>query len=58
MTCPTGKRAYSSRADARAMRRRYPGAPRRAYLCEQCRSWHLGRLTRAAKNGQHQGSTP
>jgi predicted RNA-binding Zn-ribbon protein involved in translation (DUF1610 family) len=49
--CPTGKRAYDTRGQARAMRRHYPGTPRRAYKCPACGHWHLGRLSRAAKHG-------
>lgn len=51
MTCPTGKRMFETRADARRVRKRYPGASRRAYQCTLCGGWHLGRLTRAAKHG-------
>jgi hypothetical protein len=54
MRCPTGKRTFDSRADARAVRKRHPGAPRRAYPCDLCGGWHLGRLTRAAKHGGEQ----
>ncbi len=50
--CPTGKRGYATRRDARAMRRHHPGAPRRAYKCRACGHWHLGRLTQDAKHGQ------
>ena len=51
MTCPTGKRGFPTRADARRMRRRYPAVTRRAYLCADCGQWHLGRLSLAAKHG-------
>lgn len=51
MSCPTGKRVYDSRAQARAMRKRYPGSARRAYPCDACGGWHLGRLSRPAKHG-------
>lgn len=51
MTCLTGKRIYDTRAQARAMRKRYPGAARRAYPCDRCGGWHLGRLTRSTKQG-------
>ncbi len=54
MTCPTGKRVFDTRADARRARKRYPGAPRRAYPCDLCGGWHLGRLTRTAKRGGEQ----
>jgi hypothetical protein len=49
--CPTGKRAYDTRAQARATRKQYPGPARRAYLCAACDRWHLGRLGRDAKHG-------
>ncbi|MBK9740974.1 MAG: hypothetical protein IPO93_16075 [Actinobacteria bacterium] len=49
MTCPTGKRPYDTRAEARATRKQPPGPARRACLCVHCRHWRLGRLGRAAK---------
>jgi hypothetical protein len=52
MTCPTGKRRYPTRAAARTFARRYRGPHRRAYWCQQCDAWHLGRLTRARKQGR------
>lgn len=51
MSCPSGKRSYDTRAQARATRKRYPGAARRAYHCTACDGWHLGRLTQHAKHG-------
>lgn len=51
MTCPTGKRGYPTRAQARHMRRHYPSIARRAYLCADCGQWHLGRLSLAMKHG-------
>ena len=51
MTCPTGKRPYDTRAQARLSRKRYPGAARRAYRCPHCDRWHLGRLPQALKHG-------
>ena len=51
MSCPTGKRCYDTRAEARSTRKRYPGASRRAYRCPHCDRWHLGRLPRAIKHG-------
>ncbi len=57
MTCPNGKRVFDTRADARAVRKRYPGAARRAYPCNLCGGWHLGRLTRAVKSGGEQAGT-
>jgi hypothetical protein len=49
MTCPTGKRPYPSKADARtalasANRRRSRRQQRRetrAYHCPGCNAWHL-----------------
>ena len=52
MTCPTGKRRHLTRAQARAFARRFPGTHRRAYLCERCGSWHLGRLTQIQRSGE------
>ena len=52
MTCPTGKRSYETRVEARQARRKYPGEARRAYTCDQCGTWHLGRLKRALKMGR------
>lgn len=51
MTCPTGKRTFDTRAQARTVRKRHPDAPRRAYYCHACTGWHLGRLTRLVKHG-------
>ena len=51
MTCPSGKRTFDSRAQARALRKQHPGTPRRAYFCNACAGWHLGRLTRPVKHG-------
>ncbi|MHB1164540.1 MAG: hypothetical protein ACYC3K_04795 [Candidatus Nanopelagicales bacterium] len=51
MTCPTGKRTFDTRAQARALRKRHPDAPRRAYYCHACTGWHLGRLSRPVKHG-------
>lgn len=53
MSCPTGKRPHPSRAAARNFRRRFPGTARRAYLCDRCGSWHLGRLSQARKTGAY-----
>jgi hypothetical protein len=52
MNCSSGKRRHKSRAAARAFARRYPGVNRRAYQCEHCGAWHLGRLTQASRSGQ------
>lgn len=52
MTCPAGKRRHPTRAAARAFARRYPGPHRRAYRCERCGAWHLGRLTQVRKTGR------
>lgn len=49
MTCPTGKRPYPSRADARtALKsanrrrgRRQQHRETRAYRCLNCNAWHL-----------------
>ena len=54
--CPTGKRGYATRREARAMRRHHPGSSRRAYKCPACGHWHLGRLTQSTKHGEG-GST-
>jgi hypothetical protein len=51
MSCPTGKRPYDTRAQARSTRKRFPGAPRRAYRCPTCDRWHLGRLPQTIKHG-------
>jgi hypothetical protein len=51
MRCPTGKRPYDTRAQARLCRKRYPGAARRAYRCPHCDQWHLGRLPQTIKHG-------
>jgi hypothetical protein len=42
LTCPCGKRAYTSRAVARrAARIVYPGRKMRAYECRAAPWWHL-----------------
>ena len=51
MTCPTGKRTFDTRAQARARRKQFPGTPRRAYYCSACSGWHLGRRSRPIKRG-------
>jgi hypothetical protein len=51
MTCPTGKRTFDTRAQARDLRKHHPGSSRRAYFCDYCAGWHLGRLTRPIKRG-------
>lgn len=51
MTCPTGKRPHANRANARAFARKFPGAHRRAYRCDRCGAWHLGRLSEAQRTG-------
>lgn len=53
-TCPSGKRGYSVKADARrvasAMRRE--GSKVRAYLCDRCPNFHVGHLPQAVRDGE------
>ena len=50
MTCPSGKKCYGSRSEAKRVERklytgtgkkRLSGSRLRAYLCHECRCWHL-----------------
>lgn len=52
--CPTGKRGYAIKGDARkvasAMRRE--GAKVRAYPCDQCEEFHVGHMPKAVRDGE------
>ena len=53
--CSSGKRAFNTRADARAVasRRRRKGVPRLSvYLCEECQKYHMGHLPRPVVRGE------
>lgn len=50
MTCPSGKRCYATKGEAKRVerslytgtgRKRLSGSRLRAYLCHECKHWHL-----------------
>jgi hypothetical protein len=52
--CPSGKRGFESRKDAKAWNSRGArmGLDRlHPYLCEHCTFWHVGHLPKAVKKG-------
>lgn len=43
---------YGTRAEARSADRAMGGKHRRAYYCDQCDYWHLGRLPEQVRRGE------
>jgi len=50
--CPTGKRGYFTRADARAAKRTHANKGLSVYECPACHDWHLGHLPRKVRRGE------
>lgn len=54
-TCSSGKRAHSTRRDAKAQARSvhaWTGEHLRPYICSECAFWHIGHLPRQVLRGQ------
>jgi predicted RNA-binding Zn-ribbon protein involved in translation (DUF1610 family) len=57
-SCPTGKLAYTKRAEAREHARRlkrsrsHDGAGVRPYVCPSCGFWHVGHLPPEVMRGE------
>lgn len=54
-TCAaTGKKTWTSRADAKKIARRAnPGERMNAFRCDHCSGWHLGHLPRGIAQGAY-----
>lgn len=51
--CPTGKREFHARADAKAAAKshRHVGDHVRPYQCSECGRWHLGHMPQQVLRG-------